>query len=199
MPYSAVPYSAVPYSAVPNTGAPGQHSRPEPRTGARPGSHRQPETRAGRSRGPQPSAPSYGEDAKPSYRDEPRRDDRARDDRARDDRERPRDGRVRDDRERPRDGWARDDRARDDRSREDLYSTGAHTRAHTGPLYPGHAPEGSGQTAFAYPQTPRGDGYEYQPEVPQPNYPGSWGWVPEASTNRPQQHRPMSPRDRFSR
>jgi hypothetical protein len=53
--------------------------------------------------------------------------------------------------------------------------------------------------ASAYPQAPRVDGYEYQAEMPQPNYPGSWGWVPEASTTRPQQHRPLSPRDRFSR
>ena len=163
VPYSAIPYSAVPYSAVPNSAAQGQYSRPDARPDARPGSHRESVSqddsgpRTAPARGSQTTAPWYTEDAKPAYRDEPRRDDRYRD---------------------------------------DLYSTGPHA----GPPYPSHAPASSVPASAAYPQTPRGEDYDHQADVPQPNYPGSWGWVPEPSSSiRPQQQRPASPRDRFSR
>lgn len=163
VPYSAMPYSAVPYSAVPNSAAQGQYSRPDARPHARPGSHREPVSqndsgpRTGRSRGPQSTAPWYTEDAKPAYRDEPRRSDRYRD---------------------------------------DLHSTGTHA----GPPYPSHAPASSVPAPAAYPQTPHGEDYDHQPDVPEPNYPGSWGWVPESSSSiRPLPQRPASPRDRFSR
>lgn len=206
VPYSSVPYSSVPYSAVPHAAAPGQYSRAE----ARPVSHRD---SSGRSRNPQATPPQAAMpqaampqavtpqatpwDAKPSYRDDSARDahDARRDEGYRDQRydDSRRDSARRDDRGREvlaRDGWSRDGRAQpqDARYRDDLSSTGAHA----GPLYPPTSSSG-------YSQDPRGDGYDYQQDVAQPNYPESWGWVPESSGTRPQQQRPASPRDRFSR
>lgn len=94
----------------------------------------------------------------------------------------------RDERSRVRDGWSReghDGRDTGARYRDDLYSTGSHT----GPLYPA--------SAVPYPGS-HGDGYDQPAEAPQPNYPDSWGWSPESAPRTQQQHRPVSPRDRFS-